>query len=57
MNTIVLTPKKWYTFMFLLSLVLINLKQTTGSTKKGVCVGHHDFICGDLKALNQVAWW
>ena len=28
-----------------------------GSEKRGVAVGHSDFLCDDLDALQQLSWW
>ena len=30
---------------------------TVGSEKRGLAVGHHHFLCDDLKAFPGVRWW
>ena len=38
-------------------IVLCGAAVVAGSEKRGVAVGHSDFLCDDLGALQQLSWW
>ena len=38
-------------------IVLCGAGVVAGSEKRGVAVGHSDFLCDDLDALHQLSWW
>lgn len=43
--------------VYIIILTLLVLSVVYGSKKKGVAVSPHAYKCGDLDAIDNIAWW